>query len=426
MQLKQILKMSSPLKLFLCLVLVLPAIFCCGSGVLSAQNSRADDYKKTIDAHKQRIEAIESDISFLDRQITETNKKHSNTMQGLVLLRKKIQTRNSLINEVNSTLRQQKEEYERVLKNSNSLKRTLDTLQVHHKKLLLNAYKNRDSRSWFMYIIASKNIEQGYRRWVYLKNFSEKINQQGAKIMGLREQLSREMERLAALSNETQASLDKLSAERDNLKKEEVSLNSSAKKLSRQQSMLKKELAQKRAESQRLNREVERLIAAAIKAAEGKNTKNTAAGGKKGLDEIDVKLSAEFGENKGKLPWPVSQGVIIEQFGEHPHPTLKNVMLPFNNGVNISTNAGAEVKAVFDGVVKQVIIIPGYSHCVLVQHGKFFTFYCKLGRVDVKQGAKLSRGSVIGTLEVKDNTSVLHFELWNGTSKQNPEFWLKR
>ena len=418
--------MSSSKILLLSLVLFISAVFYCGGGGLYAQNRQTDDYKKTIDAHKQRIEAIEADISFLDRQISETNKKHSNTVNGLVLLRKKIQTRNNLISEVGETLKQQRAEYNRVLKNSNSLKRTLDTLEAHHKKLLLNAYKNRDSRTWFMYIIASKNIEQGYRRWVYLKNFSEKINQQGLKIMGLREQLSREMERLALLSNETQNSLDKLNAERNSLKREESSLNSSAKRLSRQQSQLKRELAQKRAESQRLNREVEKLIAAAIKSAGGSDTKDNSSGSKKGLDEIDVKLSAEFGENKGKLPWPVAQGVIIEQFGEHPHPTLKNVKLPFNNGVNISTTAAAQVKAVFNGVVKQVIIIPGYNHCVLVQHGKYFTFYCKLSRVSVSQGARLDRGDVIGTLEVKDNTSVLHFELWNGTTKQNPELWLKR
>ena len=412
--------------LLLSIALFFSAVFYCGNGVVSAQNRQADDYKKTIDAHKQRIEAIESDIDFLDRQILETNKKHSNTVNGLVLLRKKIQTRNNLIAEIGETLKQQRAEYKRVLENSNSLKRTLDTLEAHHKKLLLNAYKNRDSRTWFMYIIASKNIEQGYRRWVYLKNFSEKINQQGIKIMRMREQLSREMERLALLSNETQNSLDKLNTERNSLKKEEVSLNNSAKKLSQQQSKLKKELSQKRAESQRLNREVEKLIAAAIKAAGGNDTKNSSSGSKKGLDEIDVKLSAEFGENRGKLPWPVSQGVIIEQFGEHPHPTLKNVKLPFNNGVNISTTAAAQVKAVFNGIVKQVIIIPGYNHCVLVQHGKYFTFYCKLSSVSVKQGARLNRGDVIGTLEVKDNTSVLHFELWNGTTKQNPEHWLKR
>ena len=419
--------MSGAKLLLLSLILTLPVIFYSGGGELVAQNmQKTDDYKKTIDAHKQRIESIESDIDFLDRQISETNKKHSNTIQGLVLLRKKIQRRNNLISEVNVTLKQQKEEYNRVLKNSNSLKRTLDTLELHHKKLLLNAYKNRDSRIWFMYIIASKNIEQGYRRWVYLKNFSEKINQQGLKIMELREQLSRDMERLALLSNETQSSLDKLNAERNSLKKEEVSLNSSAKKLSQQQSKLKRELAQKRAESQRLNREVEKLIAAAIKTGGGDKAKDNLSGSKKELDEIDVKLSAEFGDNKGKLPWPVSQGVIIEQFGEHPHPTLKNVMLPFNNGVNISTTAAAQVKAVSNGVVKQVIIIPGYNHCVLVQHGKYFTFYCKLSRVNVKQGTRLDRGDVIGTLEVKDNTSVLHFELWNGTVKQNPELWLKR
>jgi murein DD-endopeptidase MepM/ murein hydrolase activator NlpD len=139
-----------------------------------------------------------------------------------------------------------------------------------------------------------------------------------------------------------------------------------------------------------------------------------------------VQLSGSFALNKGKLPFPVASGVIVEKFGEHPHPTLKNVKLPFNNGINISTKPGSNVKAVFDGVVKQVIAIPGYNQCILVQHGKYFTFYCKLSTVVVKVGDKVSTGTLIGALDPMGSTATLHFELWNGTTKQNPELWLKK
>ena len=140
----------------------------------------------------------------------------------------------------------------------------------------------------------------------------------------------------------------------------------------------------------------------------------------------NTKLSGSFSLNKGKLPFPVAQGVVVEQFGIHPHPTLKNVKLPFNNGINISTKPGSGVKAVFDGVVKQVIAIPGYNQCVLVQHGQYFTFYCKLAKVTVKVGDKVSTGETLGNLESGGSTATLHFELWNGTTKQNPELWLKK
>ena len=157
------------------------------------------------------------------------------------------------------------------------------------------------------------------------------------------------------------------------------------------------------------------MLAALIKQSNSANNKNTA------LKEQEIKLSNEFSANKGKLPWPLDRYVVVEEFGQHPHPVLKNVKLPFNNGINLSAANRSPVKAVFNGTVKQIIIIPGYSHCVLVQHGTYFTFYCKLGRVSVKVGEKISTGAVIGTLEEE----ILHFELWQGTTKQNPRNWLR-
>ena len=123
------------------------------------------------------------------------------------------------------------------------------------------------------------------------------------------------------------------------------------------------------------------------------------------------------------MPWPV-KGVVIESFGEHFHPTLKNVKLPFNNGINISAKQNAPVNAIFKGVVKQIVAIPGYNQCILIEHGGFFTFYCKLDKVNVKPGDNVDSDTIIGTLTSVQNTSVLHFELWEGSNKQNPQHWL--
>ena len=110
----------------------------------------------------------------------------------------------------------------------------------------------------------------------------------------------------------------------------------------------------------------------------------------------------------------------------HYHPVYKNIRLPENNGITISTNAGAEVYSVFDGVVKQIVVIPGYNQCVLIQHGKYYTFYCKLAGVSVKPRQKVRTGESIGYLQEDGNVSTIHFQIWDGTTKQDPEKWLKK
>ena len=100
--------------------------------------------------------------------------------------------------------------------------------------------------------------------------------------------------------------------------------------------------------------------------------------------------------------------------------------MPFNNGITIETEQNANALCVFDGVVKQILVMPGYNQCVLVQHGSYYTFYCKLDKVYVKSGEKVSTGQAIGSLSVVDGISTIHFQLWNGTVKQNPESWLSR
>ncbi|MCK9304567.1 MAG: peptidoglycan DD-metalloendopeptidase family protein, partial [Bacteroidales bacterium] len=186
-------------------------------------------------------------------------------------------------------------------------------------------------------------------------------------------------------------------------------------RLRKKEGEVRQQISVKKREMERLNREIERILAKA--ASEKKSPEYRES-------EVDRQLSDNFGSNKGKLPWPVKSGVIIEEFGQHNHPVFKNITLPFNNGINIAADTAADVYSVFDGVVKQILVMPGYDQCVLVQHGDYFTFYTKLDKLSVKSGDRVVTMQKLGSLAVGKDGSVLHFQLWYKTQKQNPELWI--
>ncbi len=397
---------------------------------------------KEIENQKEKIKKLEADISYLDNQILATQKKKKNTLDELVLVQRKVSNRKKLLAELDAEIKTQTKEIAQVQRNITLLGKRLDTLEHYYKNMVYNAYKHRDTKLWFMYILASENFDQGYRRWSYLKNYSKTISTQAEKIRELKEERSAELKKLEKMKEANIARQKARKKEYDKLAAEERQQRAFAKSLDKKQSQYRSQLTKKRQEANRLAKEVERMIAAEIRRQQElarmaqknkQQTDNKQAQQQNDIGRLEfeeyaanTKLSGSFSLNKGKLPFPVAQGVIVEQFGVHPHPTLKNVKLPFNNGINISTKPGSSVKAVFDGVVKQVIAIPGYNQCVLVQHGQYFTFYCKLSKVGVKVGDKVSTGEAIGNLESGGSTATLHFELWNGTNKQNPELWLKK
>ena len=206
--------------------------------------------------------------------------------------------------------------------------------------------------------------------------------------------------------------------ELDNLKKDENKADSVVKKLQKDRKKYQSQLASKKKEIDALNREIARLIANAM------NKDGQKSSSKKPKAPVDMKLDAEFSKNKGKLPWP-ADGPVVGTFGKHYHPVYKNLELPPNNGVDVALAKGSQVAAVFDGVVKQVIVMPGYNQCVLIQHGNYFTFYCKLGSVSVKAGDKVKTGQSIGVIDTINGQTQLHFQVWQGNKPQNPETWLR-
>jgi septal ring factor EnvC (AmiA/AmiB activator) len=138
-------------------------------------------------------------------------------------------------------------------------------------------------------------------------------------------------------------------------------------------------------------------------------------------------LSESFESNRGKLPWPVSSGNIIGHFGKQQHAVMERITVE-NDGIIIGTNKGAAVRAIFQGEVRKVVIIPGGGALVIIRHGQYFTNYVRLQTVNVKTGDKVSTGQVIGTAGINEleNQGEVELQIYKGIAKQNPESWIRK
>ena len=375
----------------------------------SAQDTRAQEEKKA---------RLEREIAIIDKQLAENASQSSSMLTDLSLIRKKISNRKALVSESDRVIRQYSDSIYLAQKEINRLQARVDTLTAHYSKLVLSAYKNRDSRIWYMYMFASDNLGQAFRRFGYFRNLSTQMKNEAKSIRAMQDELALKQERLALLKKDAEAVKAERQKELDNLRKDESKADSVVKKLQKDRKKYQSQLASKKKEIDALNREIARLIANAM------NKDGQKSSSKKPKAPVDMKLDAEFSKNKGKLPWP-ADGPVVSRFGKHYHPVYKNLELPPNNGVDIALAKGEHVKAVFDGVVSQVLVMPGYNQCVLVQHGNYFTLYCKMKNIAVKAGDKVKTGQLIGDIDTINGQTQLHFEVWKGKDPQNPETWLR-
>ena len=387
------------------------------AAVLSVISAAAQD----VSRQESRKAKLEREIELLDQQIAQNASRSSALLSSLDLLSKNIENRRALVRESDKEIRRYADSVYLKQLAINRLKARVDTLTSHYSRLVKSAYKNRDSRVWYMYILASDNLGQAYRRFGYFRNLSTRMKEEAVRIKEMKEELELEKARLAQLKKSAERVRAERVKELERLRKDEAAAANMVAQLKKDRKRYEQELKAKKKEVEALNREIQRIIAEATK------PKAPAGGGvvSQKDDPAAIALSAEFSSNKGKLPWPVN-GSVVAKFGKQYHPVFKNLELPANNGLDITAPKGSQIKAVFNGTVKQVFVMPGYNQCVLVQHGKnYFTFYCKLGTVTVKAGDKVTTGQVLGTMETQSGNNQIHFELWKDSKPQNPEGWLR-
>ena len=380
-------------------------LLCVSVGAL-AQNTAAQEERKA---------RLEREIAIIDKQLAENASKSNTMLADLNLIRKKVANRKALVEESDREIRKINDDIYLTQRQINRIQARIDTLTAHYARLVRSAYKNRDARVWYMYMLASDNLGQAFRRFGYFKNLSNQMKDEAQEIRNEKEVLEQEKVRLGELRQEAEKVKADRVKELDALKKDEAKADKVVKQLNKDKKKYQQQLASKKKEVDALNREIERIVAAAMKKSSGSESDKTV---------VDTKLDAQFAKNKGKLPWP-ADGPVVDRFGKHYHPVYKNLQLPPNNGFDLALGKDTKIRAVFDGVVKQVMVMPGYNQCVMIQHGNYFTLYCKLKSIAVKEGDKVKTSDILGTIDTINGQTQLHFELWKGSKPQNPEQWLK-
>nr|WP_255900173.1 peptidoglycan DD-metalloendopeptidase family protein [Pedobacter mongoliensis] len=385
---------------------------------------------------KRRKDALTREIAELKRSQSKVTKNKRLSLRQINVLNTQIRLREEKIRTINSEVKLLNNQITESSNTVRSLQAQLDKLKKEYAGMVLFAFRNQSSYGKLMFIFASDNFNQAYKRLKYLQQFGDYRKKQARYIRETQQELGMKITELDRNKKQKSNLLHSQENEKVTLGKEKKNQAVELSKLTKQERQLRQEVSRKQKEVAQLNRSINAAInreiaearrrAEAEARAEAAKTGTTAkpvASGSKVLATTPeaAKLSADFLSNRGRLPWPVSTGNTVAHFGTNRYG---NVTVE-NNGVDIETPPGSSVRAVFSGEVTKVLNLGG-AYVVLIKHGEYFTVYSNLRSASVSQGEKVSVKQTIGTVitDNVDGTTQLHFEIRKGATAMNPESWL--
>lgn len=355
------------------------------------------------------------EIEYADKMLRTTSTQKNESLNELRVIGKKLNLREKLIDEYGQEISLLEYRISLNALATDMLEQDLNELKSDYAMSIVSAYKVTKGSPALAFILSSADFNQGYKRLKYI--------QQVAKYR------RKETETIEAIYNELQDTKTRLEEDRKNVndlkskevRQKEILRDEQNRKerlvsnLSKKEKQLKQELDEKRRIARQIEKEIERMIE-----EERKKSQTVPM-------SAEMKVIGEsFGENRGRIPWPVDKGIITSHFGMHPHPVLKNVTED-NIGIEITSSGPTKAKSVFKGEVGGVFAISGANMAVIIRHGKYLTVYQNLVNVVVKTGESISAGQVLGDVFIDNGDggkAELKFMVYEEKKKLDPEQWL--
>lgn len=394
---------------------------------------------------KKDKQKIENEIANTQSLLKKTEKNQKASLQQIAVLRQQISNREKLITALNNEIMQMEEQQELNQQMIAQLQKKLEYMKSDYAQVVYMAYRNRRLMDKVTFILASDDFSQMFRRFRFFTLFSKNVKEQADKIDQTQQELKQKNEEIIALKNEKLNLLSGKETEIKKLESDRREKTRNAEQLKKQSQQLAADLKAKQKKRKELDAAIKRAIEAEIAAANQRKT-NTKGSSKPSTSTTtssktttssrstatitmtpeEKTLNTSFINNKGRLPWPVAKGAKVGDYGNYAHPDVPSVTIE-NRGIDILTDAGAPVRAVFEGEVTSIMDIMG-TKVVMIRHGEYISVYQNLANVNVSKGAKVSTKQTIGTVakNVSSNTYELHFEIWRNSSNLNPNDWLTR
>lgn len=419
--------------------LVMVILFSAGA-VMAQPGNRAELEKK----RKKLLD----DIAFTTRLIDDNKKNASSSLNLLNQIKTRYEQRKELVSTINSELLSINKEIRALEKEVETRTSRIEEMKAKYTRVLQQSYKMKLLGDDWGFIWSAKNMNEAFARWRYLRQFNAYQQKEAGRIAQEKEELDKQLEILEKSRNEKNVVLKQENEQVKLIENELKEQNELLAQIKSQEKKLKKDLEDYKKAQKKLAAEIEKMIQEEIErdrkrreeearkaaadnetAEKDKSGSSTAKPNIKTLPDTpqNIALSNGFSNNKGKLPWPVSKGIVSKKFGDHPHPTIPGIKIN-NSGIGINTEANAVVASVFEGEVIAVRIIPGYRTTVLIKHGQFYTAYSNLSNVRVSVGDMVTANQAIGTADINDMSGdyEINFEIWKNKTRLDPLLWIAK
>lgn len=402
--------------------------------MVSAGSLSAQSKKKLQDKKKK----LQSEIKYTEKKIKETQDQQKTSIHQLEKINKNIEDRVELIKTYESEIRLLDSDIKDNQKEIARLDDNITALKKNYASMVYYTWINRGSLNRTVFLLASDDFNDAFRRTRFIRQLGERRKDQLRIIGEARNEKEKVVQELSENKENKTVALTEVTNETNKLqqtKEEKQALVSTLK--SKEKDLLAK-VEKKRKEASELTSKINAIIEKEIREAEKKKKENnnkTTTTSSKNTSNTTTKttgnteggsLSSGFESNKGKLPWPVEKGFISGKFGIQPHPVLERVEVK-NDGVDITTDKGANVRAVYKGEVSGVFKVDGYENVIIVRHGEYLTVYSHLSSVSVNKGSSVTTKQSIGTVATNtEGKTYINFQVRKGTTVLNPSLWIAK
>jgi septal ring factor EnvC (AmiA/AmiB activator) len=377
----------------------------------------------------QKIKNLENERKVLKNEILEINsllinnsKKKKNAFNDLESLTYKINKTETLIKLTNDQINLLNFEVEKNEDKIDKLNIEIIAARKDYSDMIFNSYKSRLKENRLMFLLSAENFLQAFKRSQYFEQFSKNRKEMALSIQTKVGTVKKIIDTLKTKIYEKDSLINFNLSEKKILSNEKKEHNNLIISLRKRESAYKKQINDKQRQASLLDKEIDRLIKEAIKESNKNSSLSTFS-----LTPEAKALAESFSKNKGKLPWPVERGVIIQKFGLQSHPVVKTTKIK-SNGIVIATTKNANIRSVFNGKVLSILKFKGSNLTVLVQHGNYISVYKNLSKVYVNKGQNVESFDIIGEVFSSNSESktTLQFSIFNNTTALDPYLWIAK
>ena len=379
---------------------------------------------------EQQRESILNDIKKINTLLFKTRGVKKTVLSEVEDINQRIKAQQNLIRVTNQQANLLTRKINENLTQISLLRNELQQLKEDYAAMVQKSYKSKSQQSRVLFLLSSEDFLQAYKRVQYMKQYANHRKKQGESIKtktALLQQLNLD---LIDQRKEKDLLISENTAAKAKLKKEKELQQTLITSLKKEESTFTKQIRAKQQKANKINGQIKKLIRDAIaaankKARENKSKTTIASATKFALTPEAAAIAKDFKNNKGKLIWPVKQGLVINKYGTRQHPQFPNVTQTFH-GVEIATNANAQARAVFNGEILQIQQLKNANKAVMIQHGDYITIYYNLATISVKKGDKVSTKDPIGKVFTHPVTkqTVIKFMVYRNDTEMNPADWV--